>query len=161
MELELILPTTMAGKRDIVRVQRDIEKLLEERLQSDIAQKQGGEARKVNPPTPIVKYLFQSNKIEMTNENLQRVDQYLESVRQNAPTIRIAFASEPDKEVTQKIVKWFRTSVDKRVLIQIGIQPIIAGGCVVQTPMKRYDFSLRQHLLNSTDKFTEVMNSVS
>ena len=158
--MELELPTTVAGKRDIVRVQRDIEKLLEERLQAKVAYQQSGERRQVSDPTPIVARLFKLNELEFTDETLQKVDQYLENLRQTAPTIRIAFANEPDKQDIEKIVTWFRRNIHSGVLVQIGVQPTIAGGCVVQTPMKRYDFSLRQKLLNSTSKLTEVMQRV-
>jgi F0F1-type ATP synthase delta subunit len=46
----------------------------------------------------------------------------------------------------QKIVTWWRENIDPFVLVEIGLQPNIAAGCLVRTSNRQYDFSLRRRL---------------
>jgi len=158
--MELKLPPSVASKRDIIKLQREIERLLDERLQQKISQEQVGDLRKVSNSSRNLISFFEHNSVEINDENLKKVLQILEGMRQHSPVIRIAFASEPDYETSEKVVGWFRKNISPQTLVQIGVQPMIAGGCVVQSPMKRYDFSLRKHILDSSDKFLEVFNRV-
>ena len=59
--------------------------------------------------------------------------------------IHISFAADPSAAFTDKIVAWFRENIHPFVLIQVGLQPTIAAGCVVRTANHSFDFSLRQH----------------
>jgi F0F1-type ATP synthase delta subunit len=161
LRMELKLPSQIASKRDVIKLQREIERLLDERLQQSISKEQVGDLRKVSNASRSLHAFFDHNQLEMTDDVLKKVMQHLEGMRQHSPVIRIAFANEPEYETSEQIVDWFRKNISPQALIQIGVQPMIAGGCVVQTPMKRYDFSLRKHILDSTDKFIEVFNRVS
>lgn len=158
--MALKLPTAIASKRDIIKIQREIERLMDERLQHNITKEQTGNLREMSNPSRLLKQLLELNEIVDEGDNLRKLMQNLESVRQTAPSVRISFASEPEHAVFEKVVEWFRREIDASLLVQVGVQPSIAGGCIVQTSANRYDFSLRTHLLNSVPKFTETMKRV-
>lgn len=68
----------------------------------------------------------------------------LNFVRRTAPTVQISFASDPTKPALRVLVRWFRENGHPNTLLAIGVQPSIAGGCVVRTATKEFDFSLQQ-----------------
>lgn len=158
--MELKLPNTVGSRRDIIHMQREIERLLEEHLQHDIAKEQTGELRGVSKPTAMVRETLRANDMKSDTQQLKELSQKLEAVMQRAPRIRIAFANEPDSNTYEKIVGWFRREIHPDVLLQIGVQPTIAGGCIVQAGQHRYDFSLRKRLLDKTNLFVKVMHRV-
>jgi F0F1-type ATP synthase delta subunit len=69
----------------------------------------------------------------------------LEQLERSAPRIHVSFAIEATPAFTAKIVGWLRANIDPRVLLEVGLQPSIAAGCVLRTNNKVFDFSLRQH----------------
>jgi hypothetical protein len=86
------------------------------------------------------------NGYDLTNDG-QRAELLasIEDTLNNAPTVTLSFAVDPSADVMLKLVEWFRRSVHPQVLIRIGLQPNIAAGCILRTPSKLYDFSLRRH----------------
>jgi F0F1-type ATP synthase delta subunit len=40
---------------------------------------------------------------------------------------------------------WLRQNIDSQVLVQVGLQPAIAAGCVVRTRNRQFDLSLGQN----------------
>lgn len=77
-------------------------------------------------------------------EDRDRLIKQLQFVRRTAPTVQISFASQPSKTSLRPIVGWFRKNGHPNTLINIGIQESIAGGCVVRTSKKEFDFSLQK-----------------
>ncbi|HEU4966297.1 MAG TPA: F0F1 ATP synthase subunit delta [Candidatus Saccharimonadales bacterium] len=71
---------------------------------------------------------------------------FLQQLAAHAPVVHISFAVDPSSAFLQKIVLWFRKNTDPHVLVRVGLQPSLAAGCVVRTPNKYFDMSLRQHL---------------
>jgi F0F1-type ATP synthase delta subunit len=71
---------------------------------------------------------------------------FMEYVLKKAPVLHISFASEATRKFTTEIVVWLRTNYDSEMLIEIGLEPGIAAGCVVRTTNKMFDFSLIKHL---------------
>ncbi len=156
--MELKLPSVIGGKRELIQLQREVEKLAEERLQARVAKREAREARTVSSPSTQLQQLLDTNKIELTDKSLVEVARALSTMRDKAPKIQISFAAEPTDEVLQKFVRWFRDEVDPHALVQVGVQPSIAGGVVVQTEKKRYDYSLRSKVVESVDIFRGVLN---
>jgi F0F1-type ATP synthase delta subunit len=66
----------------------------------------------------------------------------------------MSFASEPSAKSLGTLVDWLRTNIHPQVVVSVGIQPSIAAGCIVRTPNRQYDFSLRQSLDMKTEVFT-------
>jgi hypothetical protein len=70
----------------------------------------------------------------------------------------MSFASDPSAVFTVKIVIWLRTNIHPYLLLQVGLEPRIAAGCIVRTPNKQYDFSLRRHF---TDQREQLINAIN
>jgi F0F1-type ATP synthase delta subunit len=85
------------------------------------------------------------------------LQQFLEVVYTQAPRVHVSFASDPSAAFTAKIVQWFRDSVHRAILVQVGLQPTIAAGCVVRTTNKSFDFSLRHHFDEQRELLLEAL----
>lgn len=77
-------------------------------------------------------------------EDRNQFTKQLQYVRRTAPTVQISFASDPSKQALRALVRWFRENGHPNTLISVGIQPNIAGGCVVRTSTQEFDFSLQK-----------------
>lgn len=71
----------------------------------------------------------------------------LGKLKTSAPLIHISFATEPSIRALEPIVTWLRQNIHPHVVLQVGLQPTIAAGCVVRTPNRVFDLSLRPYLL--------------
>lgn len=156
--MDLKLPTTIASRRDIIRLHREIRSFIDVTTQSIM--------RHDNP----VKYpaiseqlraLAVTNQVDMRDpkrceELLKKVDY----VKANAPSIHISFPVEPTADILERLVVWFRQEIHPLIVIQVGIQPTIAAGVVVRTPNHQFDFSLRRHLYQNRHKLGEALQRV-
>ncbi len=70
----------------------------------------------------------------------------LTKIHDHAPVVHISFAAEPPPKVVQEIIGWLRGNVHRYILLQVGLVPAIAAGCVLRTPNKIFDMSLRGNL---------------
>ncbi len=89
------------------------------------------------------KIIKQADINPLSTADRQRLTNQLQFVRRTAPIVQISFASEPSKQALRALVNWFRENGHPNTLISVGIQPNIAGGCVVRTSSKEFDFSLQ------------------
>ena len=154
----LNLPPNIANKRDIVQTLREIESIQEALLQHKVAKEQVQQDRSIPAIGERLDNLLKVNDLKRDGESLKHLHEKLVRIREYAPRVRVSFASEPEAEVTEKVVGWFRKELGLPVLVNFGVQPSIAGGFILQTDTHRYDFSLREHILNSVDKFREVLH---
>jgi F0F1-type ATP synthase delta subunit len=86
-----------------------------------------------------------------------RAAEFLEKVASDAPVVHISFATDPSPAFMTKIVTWLRQNIHPQLLVQIGLQPSIAAGCVVRTESKVFDFSMRQFLVEKRDLLTQAI----
>jgi hypothetical protein len=144
---QLRLPTLVFGVVEVRRLQRELE-----------AVDAYFEQNKLRPAGQQSTGLKISRLLDtMTHENninLQHAAQrailatFLKQVLQSAPVVHISFAADPSATFTAKIVEWLRANVHALALLQLGLQPSIAAGCIVRTPNHVFDFSLR-HRFNA------------
>lgn len=154
--MDFTLPSNIATKRDIVKVLHEVENLAEERVQYEIRKEHGAKAA-LAEPSPQLHDLLSINSLSTQRPDLLKTKEFLQFLKERAPKVRIVFSSEPEQDVSRRIVEWFRHATGLPVLVYVGVQPTIAGGCLVFTPNHRYDFSLRKHLFESNDAFMRVM----
>lgn len=153
--MELRLPTILASRQDITHVHRELRVFTDLVMQSIM--------RHDNPVqypgiSSTLRALATENQIDLRDEAACKILlTELEKLKNSAPTLHISFPVDPSSEVIQKLIIWFRTEVDPRIVIQIGLQPTIAAGIVLRTPNQQFDFSLRQHLYRNRDKLKEVL----
>lgn len=139
----MTLPTLVFGLVEVRRLHRELESL-EAYLQQARIRAAGSQA-----PLPRLSRMLEvcasSNHLNlMQADDRQKLTTFLQAVAVTAPTIHISFAVDPSSGFTAKIVTWLREQVHPLALLQLGLQPSIAAGCIVRTNNKVFDFSLRQ-----------------
>lgn len=156
---ELKLPILVFGVVEIRRLRRELEALDEFMHQAAIRQPGS------QPALPRLSRLMEAMAADNNRNLLQEADrqelkQFLDSVEKQAPTIHISFASDPSSAFIAKLVTWLRGNIHPQVLLQIGLQPAIAAGCIVRTANKNFDLSLRQNLIQQRSKLIEALDAI-
>ncbi|HEY1064055.1 MAG TPA: hypothetical protein VGE30_02020, partial [Candidatus Saccharimonadales bacterium] len=148
MAHELVLPLSVVGPADVMRLRRDLEQFDNQQQQAVLRAKSGATAETLTPG-PVLRELAADNKCDMNAAADRReLLAQLEAALKGAPTVTMSFASEPSAAFMAKVTGWFRSSIHPSLLIRVGLQPTIAAGCTIRAGGKVYDFSLRH-------KFTE------
>jgi len=157
---QLKLPSSIATKSDLVAVLRNVEVVLDNYVENRIRQQEGVDFSSRPDVTSNLAKLIAENKLAVSVEVLKSLAEWLEHLNQHAPVVRFTFASDPDEEFIARLVDWLRTQTGQFVIIRFGIQPTIAAGCLMYTPGKRYDFSLRSRLLSSGAVFAKSLAKI-
>ena len=139
------LPPEVVGKADINNLLRELEL-----LESELIKLKGQASLSASQKNTLLRV---TNELAQTaagnNYDLkiasdrQKLTRRLTDVRDQAPLLYISFAAEPSPKVTQAILSWLRGNVHRYTLLHIGLQPAIAAGCILRTPNKIFDLSLR------------------
>lgn len=139
------LPSLVVGQIDIARCMRELNAL------SDFftGSKHRSPGAPITPPK-LSRQLDQLARLNGFNllEEAHRAQLYetLNLILGKAPKIHISFASEASPKALDALISWFRTNIHPQTLLQVGLQPNMAAGCVVRTPNKVFDLSMRTHL---------------
>lgn len=137
----LVLPPSLIGRTDILRVLREVEALDQDL--SGQAIRNPGQPLTIPTLSQAVAQAVELNKINLSDPDSRQV--LVTSLRgaKDAPSVQLTFASEPEPEIVQDLAAWIRTNLHPQALLAIGLQPALVGGVVVRTPDHIYDFSLR------------------
>lgn len=151
-----ILPTGIVSKADMVRVQRELENLDVSLHQASL--RVGGEAVELPKVSAAMSELAEATGVNLLHEaERKKLLSFVQKTVKSSPVIHISFAASPSAEFMQRIVTWFRTEVHSTLLLQVGLQPSIAAGCIIRTRNKQFDFSLRQYLQKQQDALFEMI----
>jgi F0F1-type ATP synthase delta subunit len=71
----------------------------------------------------------------------------------------MSFAADPSASFSAKIVGWLRANIHPLSLLEIGLQPTIAAGCIVRTTNKVFDLSLRNRFSEHTELLLKSLRS--
>jgi F0F1-type ATP synthase delta subunit len=154
------LPPLITGPGDVGRTLLELEQL-EDFLRAAGLRK-GGDGIRLPKMSRTLERLAELNDANLLQAaERQRLVAFLKSLQQHAPVLHISFASEPSAAFTAKIVEWLRANISQFVLVQIGLQPSIAAGCVVRTTNKSFDFSLRKNLAKNRNLLINALKSTS
>lgn len=158
MSANLQLPTLVFGIVEVRRLQRELEALENYLQQENIRQT----ATKIAAPLPRVSRLLDALASENNCNLLKQPERkmlatFLQQLTTSAPTVHMSFASDPSAAFTAKIVAWLRVNIHPTMLLQIGLQPAIAAGCIVRTNNKVFDLSLRKHFDEQRALFTDTL----
>lgn len=144
------LPDTVIDLIDLGRLQREVEAIEDFIEQAKV--REPGKSLTLPRTTQDLDLLVRQSELNMLiDDERQRLIAFLTHVREKAPVIHISFAAEPSDIFLQKVIAWFRANIHAQTMLQIGLQPSIAAGCIIRTPNKYFDFSLRQHFYKHTD----------
>jgi F0F1-type ATP synthase delta subunit len=102
--------------------------------------------------------LARDNHINLLDDKVrQNLSAALKVIEDKAPKMHISFAVEASPKALEKILVWLRQNVDPQVLLQVGLQPSIAAGCMLRTTNKIFDMSLRSNLKKQTPYLTQLI----
>lgn len=142
-EKSLTLPLTVVSLIDLGRLQRELEAV--ELFLAQATARQPGKSISLPRTTHNLDAICELNKLNLLVEaDRTRLGSFLKNVRAHAPQVHISFASDPSAAFLQKVISWFRTGIHPLTILQVGLQPTIAAGCVLRTNSKYFDLSLRK-----------------
>jgi hypothetical protein len=156
---DMMLPTSVVEPADVRRLSRELESVDEFLRQAEI--RKGGTPTNMPRTTKTLDALAEANGLNL----LVAIDRakaagFLDALVRDAPVVHVSFAAEPSAAFTAKILTWLRENIHPLLLVQIGLQPSIAAGCIVRTNSKVFDFSLRQYMLGHRDMLTKAINEM-
>lgn len=156
---QLVLPSSVTGRSEISRLLLEIE-----------AVDYDFEAQAIrNPDAALIMPAISRRLQELTTVNNVSVEdtkhrkhliELLRTAKDKAPTLHIAFASEPDPAILSQLVSWIRQNLHPVALVTVGVQPALVGGCIIRTPDHIYDFSFRNHLRSAQPMLMERLKAL-
>lgn len=153
----LKLPPSVVGQVDVIRLSRELAALNDFFV--------GAQAREAGTPvqTPqtsrALELLAKENDISLLDEKSRdRLLDQLQEIGKNAPSFHISFAVEASPKTLERILVWLRENIHPQLLLQVGLQPAIAGGCILRTTNRILDLSLRSKLLSETEYLSKLIS---
>lgn len=149
----LLLPLVVTTKTDLLRLVQELKSLQNFLHQAAIRK------TAVDKLPAISNMLIKTaevNKLNLADRNdCDYLVSSLDNIKNQAPVVAVSFAADPQPRFLGRIVEWFRQEAHPYTLLQVGLQPTIAGGCIVRTRSKYFDLSLRQYLNRQQDQLIE------
>ncbi len=153
--MELKLPPELVTLKDVIQAQGELNLYIDKMIQSVMRHDKPVEYPELSVG---LKALVTLNQIDLHKENEGRqLLTKLESLINKAPQVNVSFSDEPPEEALLKLMAWFRKEISPIILFKVGIRPNIGAGMVLQTPLHRYDFSIRRHLINHQKDLIESL----
>lgn len=154
----LVLPVSVISRVDTARLAREVE-AVGNYIDQQKHQKKSSQI--VLPSlSRVLGDITASNRLDLAKaDDRDRLYKFLLELKKDAPTIHMSFAVEPPTLFVAKLVTWLRAEIHPMLLLDIGLQPSIAAGCIIRTTNKYFDCSMRQHLVTNKPKLLELMRS--
>jgi hypothetical protein len=157
LEKSVVLPISVITMIDLARVGRELTDLDEFMTQSAI--RKPGTPMQLPRLSKLLDDTANVNKLNLLEEKDRKaLIKALSFVKLHAPRLHISFSAEPNAQFVTKVADYIRKNISPLALIQVGLQPTIAAGCILRTPNKQFDLSLRQHLRNNRQLLTEMIH---
>jgi hypothetical protein len=155
-----MLPVLIFGIVEVRRLKREIEALDEYMRQTGL--REPGKQPALPRVSRLLDALAADNSRSLLQETARKeLYDFLSSVETDAPSVHISFASDPSSAFTAKVVTWLRTNIHPAVLVQTGLQPTMAAGCVLRTPNHSFDFSLRSRFDKRRDLLLNALDAIT
>ena len=143
---EEMLPAQITTPGDLKRLIRELDDLDEYLNQAALRSSQ--EPSKLPQTSKALEELAGLNSLKLLKpDDRKSFKEFLSKIQQQAPTIHFGFATAPSLTFLSKLVTWLRANVHPQILIRVGLEPSIVGGCIVRTTNKQFDFTLRKHFV--------------
>jgi hypothetical protein len=158
--MDFKLPLEMVSQADVARALREINALNDFFIQSKI--REPGSPMQLPKTSRLLEQIATSNLLNMLEENdRSKLASNLDQILGKAPKIHVSFASEPTPRVVEKVLVWFRANIHPQALLQVGLQPNIAAGCVVRTHNKVFDMSLKEYLSQQQKYLIQLIDAAA
>lgn len=146
--MALLLTSGLVGQTDVNRLLRELSSLNDFFVQA--AAREAGTSIKPPRTTQQLEDLAKLNKLNLlAGADRTKLSALLQELLTKAPKLQISFAVDPPPKVLETVLTWLRHNIDPRILLQVGLQPNIGAGCVLRTPNREFDLSMRQHLIGA------------
>ena len=150
------LPILVFGIVEVRRLRRELESLEEFMRQAEL--RESGKQATLPRLSRLLDALASENHMNLLQPaDRKRTADFLQHIEKEAPNIHISFATDPSSAFTAKVVTWLRSDIDPNILLDIGLQPTIAAGCIVRTTNKIFDMSLRERFADATGLLLESL----
>jgi hypothetical protein len=160
---QIALPERLVSSVDLSRLIRELNALDESLRQTEL--RKPGEPTQLARSSTTLEDLAQANKIQLTDET-QRAQllALLNGFKAHAPRVHMSLATEPSAKFTHNIVIWMRKNIHPLLLLEVGLQPTLAAGCMIRTNNKLFDLSLRHKFTENrallVQKITEISEKI-
>ncbi len=135
-----VLPDALHMRADVNRLLREIEA-----IENSILATKARPTQQPQAPSRLLQQIIDANVHKDAAPTYPELKRVLKTLQDKAPIVHLSFAANPTSDFMDRIVSWFRQEVDPYVMVQVGLQPGIAAGCVVRTPSKYFDLTMRKH----------------
>lgn len=150
------LPLSVVTITDVSRLLREADDL--DSFLQQVKIRKSGTTMTLPKLSQALEDFTKQNKLNLLNEkDRTKTHEYLKTTKEHAPVIHISFSSNAPATFLSKLIDWFRKEIHPQLLLQIGLQPSIAAGCVLRTPNKYFDLSLRQHISQNSDLLADKL----
>jgi F0F1-type ATP synthase delta subunit len=157
---QFVLPLSLVTVVDLSRLRRELKVVDEFMLQADI--RQAGQQLTIPRTSHNLEQIANQNRLNLLRENDRKLlSQHLDRLKTQAPTIHMSLAADPSPIFLTRLITWLRHEIHPDLLLQIGLQPSLAAGCIVRTANKYYDFSLRQHFKQHRQFLIDQLNQAA
>lgn len=154
------LPLEVISQADVTRMLRELNGLEDFFVQAK--GRQPGSALQPPKLSLLLERIARDNNYNLLNEtDRQKLTAELNQIISSAPLLHISFAAEPSAKALEKILEWMRANIHQQALLRVGLQPNIAAGCVLRTPNKVFDMSMRSYLKQQQPYMVELINAAA
>jgi F0F1-type ATP synthase delta subunit len=152
----LKLPDSLIGLPDVTRLTRELNSLND--FFDGAQTRPKGTAMQPPKVSRVLNELAQTNQTSLLQaDGRAQLFKRLQELYDSAPSMHISFAVEPSPRALEKILVWMRANIHPNVLLQVGLQPAIAAGCVLRSTNKVFDMSLRSNLKKQSGYLTQLV----
>jgi hypothetical protein len=156
----LNLPMLVVSPVDVGRLLRELETINDALLQLSL-RKSGSEV-KLPKTTQLMDQLITINKLNLLHEDERKqLQAFLTYVNAESPLLHISFSADPNVAFLEKLMAWLRKEIHPLILVTVGLQPNIGAGCIIRTPNRQFDLSLRQDFAEKRDLLMEKLLPVA
>lgn len=153
----LALPTLIFGIVEVRRLRLELESLDEFLRGMAIRRETKFEMPRVSRMLEAL--ARENNKDLLKGADRKVLGEFLQEIDRSAPVIHMSFAADPSASFSAKIVGWLRANIHPLALLEVGLQPTIAAGCIVRTTNKVFDLSLRSRFSEQTELLLQSLRS--
>ena len=141
-----VLPSQISTPGDLSRLIRELDNL--DKYLNQAALRNPGEVSNLPQTSRTLEELASMNSFNLLKPDNRKIFiALLDEIKKNAPIIHFGFATPPSLTFMTKLASWLRSNIHPQLLIKVGLEPSIVGGCIVRTTNKQFDFTLRKHFI--------------
>lgn len=156
---QITLPERLVSSVDLSRTIRELEALDESMRQA--ALRKPGEPTKLSRSSVTLEELARENGVQLTDATQrEQLIGLLHGFMDHAPRIHMSVAAEPSAAFSHRVTIWLRQNIHPLTLLEIGLQPTLAAGCIIRTNNKLFDMSLRHRFKDNRGILYEKISAI-